>query len=146
MATRARRTYEKDTPVSRHRFLRPRSSRKEQATPKFRAAIYFYDTIYTPMGLMKNPSSLLTMSDGELEAEFRKEVVPIVEDRFGKGKVESMKLVQKVDGSGWAMVGFQIDGPGFSVEPRVFIYDPKMTFADVLFKSYDAERRQFTRR
>lgn len=91
---------------------------------------------------MKKPTSLLAMSDEELQDEFRKEVVPIVEDRFGKGNVREMKLVQKLEGSGWAMIGFQMDGPGFSVEPRIFVYNPKQPFSQVLFRSYEAEKMQ----
>ena len=106
--------------------------------PKFLAAIYFMDTVYTPVGLLKNPTSLLTMTDEGMEKEFRKEVVPIVEKSLGK--VESMKLVQKLEGSGWAMVGFQMDGRGFSAEPRIFVYDSRDSFESVLTKSYETEK------
>lgn len=107
---------------------------------KPKVAVYFQDTIYTPMGLLDDPAAVLTMTDKQLEAEFRKEVLPMVEDRFGKENVQSMKLVQKLKGEGWAMVGFQMDGYGFSVEPRMFVYDPGLSFSDVLFRSYEAEK------
>jgi hypothetical protein len=108
--------------------------------PKFLAAIYFMDTIYTPIGLLKSPTSFLTMTDEGMEKEFRKEVVPIVEKNLGK--VESMKLVQKLEGSGWAMVGFQMDGRSFSAEPRIFVYDSRHSFETVLTKSYETEKAQ----
>jgi hypothetical protein len=110
----------------------------QEDIPKFRAAIYFMDTVYTPASLLEDPTSLLTMTNKELEAEFKKEVLPIVEKSLGK--VEAIELVQKVEGSGWAMVGFQMVGKGFSVEPRIFVYDSKYSFATVLTKSYETER------
>lgn len=70
-------------------------------------------------------TSLLTLSDGEPEEEFTTQVVPILGERFGKDQVERMKLVQKLEGRDWAMVGFKMDGPGLSLKPRVFVYDPR---------------------
>ncbi len=105
---------------------------------KSRAAIYLMDTIYTPITLLENPTSLLSMTERQLGHEFEKEVVPIVERSLGK--VEKMKLVQKVEGSGWAMVGFLVEGKGFSVEPRIFVYDSKFSFEAVLTKSHETER------
>jgi len=111
---------------------------REKNASRFRSAIYVMDTVYTPIGLLEEPTSLLTMTTRELEREFKREVVPIVEKSLGK--VEEMRLVQKVEGAGWAMVGFQMDGNGFTVEPRIFVYDTKYSFENVLTKSYETEK------
>jgi hypothetical protein len=42
----------------------------------------------------------------------KREIAPIAQKSLGRA--EGMKLVQKLEGSGWAMVGFQMDGKGFS--------------------------------
>lgn len=111
---------------------------REKKASKFRVVVYLMDTIYTPIDLLENPTSIMTMTAQELENEFMKEVIPIVEKSLGK--VERMNLVQKIEGAGWAMVGFQMDGKGFSVEPRIFVYDSKFSFEEVLGKSYGKEK------
>ena len=106
---------------------------------RYRAVLYFQDALFSPQEIKDDPLAMMSMNEQELSEKFRRVVVPFVE--LGVGKVESMKLAQKLEGDGWAMVGFQMDGANFSVEPRVFIFDEeRCSFDEVLFRSYDKER------